>query len=209
MCDSLGVISRGADWGIFKRQRIIFLPLVWPIRNRLFEFIIAKMKSLEFAWAYIGHGRRRLPFVKWWLVKWFEAARTRREWLIKFDPVWTGQKFYWTLSLVTSKWPRIDNHVIITSSNKAWAVRCQWDRQWGLFIGQLSSFMALLQDARTGGQVQIWSIFDRFLIDADFDNFQIVEMWNEKKVSSEFKWKWNRVPLECLHNAPSVIYFQS
>ena len=55
------------------------------------------------------------------------------------------------------------------------------------FYGRLSSFIALLQDARTGGQVQIWSIFDRFLIDADFDNFQIVEMRNEKKVSSEFK----------------------
>ena len=49
-CDSLGVISRGTDRGIFIRQRIIFL-VIWPIRNRLFEFITAKMNNLEYAWA--------------------------------------------------------------------------------------------------------------------------------------------------------------
>ena len=51
------------------------------------------------------------------------------------------------------------------------------------------------------------SMFDRFLIDADFNNFQIIEMWNEKKISGEFEWKRNRVPLERLNNTASIIHF--
>ena len=44
------------------------------------------------------------------------------------------------------------------------------------FYGQKLSVRILVRETRTSGLDQISSIFDRFLIDADFDNFQIVEM---------------------------------
>ena len=44
------------------------------------------------------------------------------------------------------------------------------------FYGQKWSVRVLVRETRTSGLDQISSIFDRFLIDADFDNFQIVEM---------------------------------